>query len=151
MYRRVALEEVAVNDEYFDVDFFAYKEDVDLAWRLQLYGWKAQFEPTAVAWHRRFLGADKKRGKVSAQLRSMSLRNQHLVIIKNEDTSNLLRHLIYVVPRSLGMWGYALIFEPFQWRTLIRLFKQAPKSLQKRKIIMSHRKIGPEGIRKWFK
>jgi len=28
--------------EVFDEDFFAYKEDVDVAWRLRLLGWKAQ-------------------------------------------------------------------------------------------------------------
>src|SRR3989339_1749059 len=34
MYRKTALDEAMVCNQYFDNDFFAYKEDVDLAWRL---------------------------------------------------------------------------------------------------------------------
>ena len=39
LYRRAMLNDLAVDGEYFDGDFFAYCEDVDLAWRAQLRGW----------------------------------------------------------------------------------------------------------------
>ena len=35
----------------FDEDFFAYFEDVDLGFRAQLAGWKALYEPGAIAYH----------------------------------------------------------------------------------------------------
>ena len=41
IYRKEALEDVKINQEYLDEDFFAYYEDVDLAWRMQLRGWKS--------------------------------------------------------------------------------------------------------------
>lgn len=36
----------------FDEDYFAYLEDQDLGFRAQLTGWKARYEPGAVAYHR---------------------------------------------------------------------------------------------------
>jgi GT2 family glycosyltransferase len=45
--RRAALDEVGA----FDPLYFAYYEDVDLAWRLQRSGWRARFLPSAQASH----------------------------------------------------------------------------------------------------
>jgi GT2 family glycosyltransferase len=35
----------------FDEDFFAYYEDVDLGFRMQLAGWKVKYCPSAIAYH----------------------------------------------------------------------------------------------------
>lgn len=51
LYRRKALEEVAENGEFFDELFFAYFEDLDLAWRLRLFGWTAVSCPEAIIKH----------------------------------------------------------------------------------------------------
>ncbi len=48
LYRRSMLEDVGM----FDEDYFAYLEDQDLGFRAQLMGWKALYEPRAVAYHR---------------------------------------------------------------------------------------------------
>ena len=37
---------------FFDEDFFAYNEDVDIDWRMQLAGFKVWYERTAVVWHK---------------------------------------------------------------------------------------------------
>ena len=37
------LDDVAIAGEVFDEDFFAYREDADLAWRAQLLGWDALY------------------------------------------------------------------------------------------------------------
>src|SRR5206468_2274482 len=47
LYRRAMLEDVGL----FDGDFFAYLEDVDLAWRARLRGWGCVLEPVAVVRH----------------------------------------------------------------------------------------------------
>jgi GT2 family glycosyltransferase len=47
LYRRKALDEVAVNGQFFDEDFFAYREDADLAWRCRLAGWTSIYVPPA--------------------------------------------------------------------------------------------------------
>ncbi len=47
-YRRQLLEDVGLLDEWF----FAYLEDLDLAFRAQLRGWGCLFEPSARVFHR---------------------------------------------------------------------------------------------------
>lgn len=48
LYRTNALQQVGL----FDAEFFAYNEDVDLAWRLALHGWTSIYTPEAVTWHK---------------------------------------------------------------------------------------------------
>jgi len=93
LYRRKALEDIAYGKEYFDEDFFAYKEDIDIAWRLKNKGWISFYNPEAVAYHFRGTGAylDKKRfsSRYRAQLKKshlvnfLSWRNHLWVILKN--------------------------------------------------------------------
>jgi len=40
LYRRAMIEEISLDGEFFDSDFFVYREDADVAWRAQLMGWK---------------------------------------------------------------------------------------------------------------
>lgn len=45
------LEEIKLGPDYFDADFRMFYEDLDLAWRANLFGWKAYYIPSAVAYH----------------------------------------------------------------------------------------------------
>jgi GT2 family glycosyltransferase len=81
-YRRVTLEQVGA----FDESFFMYCEDVDLAWRHQLAGWRAVFAPDAIAYHH--LSASG--GGVTASY--YTGRNTIYVIAKNIPGSLLQRH-----------------------------------------------------------
>jgi GT2 family glycosyltransferase len=47
-YRRPMLEQIGP----FDEDMFMYCEDVDLAWRAQLAGWRCVYAPAAKVYHR---------------------------------------------------------------------------------------------------
>lgn len=47
LYRRSMLDEIGL----FDEEFFAYLEDVDLAWRAQWAGWRAVYAADAVVYH----------------------------------------------------------------------------------------------------
>lgn len=47
-YRRAMLEEIG----FLDNDFFFSCEDVDMAWRAQLAGWRVWYAPTAVVYHK---------------------------------------------------------------------------------------------------
>src|SRR6516225_10960544 len=51
LYRRTMIEDVSVNGSFFDPNFFAYREDADVAWRSQLLGWRCIYAPLAVGWH----------------------------------------------------------------------------------------------------
>ncbi|MBI3286519.1 MAG: glycosyltransferase family 2 protein [Chloroflexi bacterium] len=57
LFRRTMLEALCETDaqgrrEYFDEDFVSYCEDIDLAWRAQLAGYKCIYVPTSLAYHR---------------------------------------------------------------------------------------------------
>lgn len=47
LYRKAMLDEIGL----FDPDFFAYLEDVDLAWRARAAGWRALYVPAARVTH----------------------------------------------------------------------------------------------------
>ena len=47
LYRKSVLEEIG----YFDDNFFAYVEDIDLAYRSQIYGYKNYFCPNSIVYH----------------------------------------------------------------------------------------------------
>ena len=51
LYRREMIDDVSEGDNFFDPDFFAYREDADVAWRAQLLGWRCLYVPGAVGYH----------------------------------------------------------------------------------------------------
>ena len=161
--RRSALDDVAVEGEYFDEAFFMYREDVDLSWRFRLRGWECWYVPTAVAYHARTsrgLGTKRYRDAVrefvrqerrkpqSARLHSM--KNQWLVLLKNDDAPNVLRHLPRIVARESLVLGYNIVFAP---RTLVAIAKfgrSAPRTWRQRKAIKRRQVAPPAAIRRWF-
>ena len=75
LYRVQALQEVGLLDQ----DFFAYYEDVDLSFRLQLAGWKVAYEPKAVVYHS--IGMTSSRMKSFTTYQTM--KNLPLILYKN--------------------------------------------------------------------
>src|SRR6056297_1757783 len=69
-YKRDALENVKMkngdNFEYFDNDFFAYKEDIDICWRMRLFGWDIKYFADAFSYHFRAGAPSKERFSKSA-------------------------------------------------------------------------------------
>jgi GT2 family glycosyltransferase len=111
LLRRSMLEDVKILGEYFDESFHSYKEDVDLAWRANLFG-KSLFVPEATALHERgWKVAGRK--SVPRAIRINSHRNRYLTIIKNDDLVNFLFHLPWVLTYEIGLIIYSAIFEPF--------------------------------------
>ncbi len=53
LYRRSMLEDIKVHDQYFDETFHSHKEDVDLAWRAKILGWRCIYTPNAIGYHKR--------------------------------------------------------------------------------------------------
>lgn len=51
LYRRKMLEDIAVEGEIYDEDFFAYYEDADINFRAHLAGYKCLYVPSAVVYH----------------------------------------------------------------------------------------------------
>ena len=45
------IDDISIQGEFFDADFFVYREDADVAWRAQLMGWKCLYAPYARGYH----------------------------------------------------------------------------------------------------
>jgi len=139
LYRREMLNDVEVEGEFFDEDFFIYRDEVDLAWRAQWLGWKCLFTPDAVAYHVRAYAPDK-RHKVPKFLRQIQLRNRYLMIIKNSSLPNILRDLHHILWFEFRQLAYVPIFEPHLLKGVLGAIRLAPKMLKKRRVIVARRR-----------
>ncbi len=124
LYRREALRDVAFeNDlgelEYFDESMFMYKEDVDLAYRLQWAGWKAALAPLAVAYHDRTVSIRgksamaliKNRLKKSRTINQQSFLNHRILLSKNFSPEFSVGTQGATFWYNLKIFLYILIFE----------------------------------------
>jgi len=161
MYRREALDDVQLSDgEYLDKDFFMYKEDVDLSWRFQLYGWTCWYYPRAIAFHGRGTGVIerrtikqvlKNRKQLSKFQRYYSYRNQHLMNLKNTPILTYLRYLPHILLKDLLGVAYTIFYEPFLFKAMWEYIKMAPGAMKKRRKIMKNKKASTRLINKWMK
>lgn len=145
--------------EYLDEDFFSYKEDVDLAWRLRLAGWKTLYVPTAIAYHQRGSGDSaatsyvailKERRKLSKVAKYHAFKNQRLMQIKNELPKLLLRDFFSWLPKELASWAYVLLFERYTWKAIGEIFRLLPRMLKKRRLVMARRRASVAELARWF-
>jgi len=130
--RRAALDAVALAGEIFDQDLFAYREDVDLSWRLRLCGWDIVGSPVAYATH---LRAAKRGQKKPARLAQLSWRNYYLVLVKNAPLKTLLRSLPFVLAEDVAR-EIQLFTHPRLWPALPELLRLLPKFLGKRSLVV---------------
>lgn len=109
-YRREALESAKIATGFFDADFFLYREDADLAWRLQNLGWKCLYVPEAVAYHRR-RNLPERRRRMSALVNYHSVKNRFLLRINNQSPSELAATFLPTLARDLVVLGACLTIE----------------------------------------
>ncbi len=149
LYRRTMMDEIALNGEYFDDDFFAYREDADLAWRAQLYGWKCLYTPTAVAYHVRHV-LPEKRSELPALINMHSVKNRWLMRIKNITADLYLRHFLAITVRDCLVIGGCLLREFSSLRGFVIVARLWRKTWAKRRVIMQKRRVSDEYMAAWF-
>lgn len=159
MYRRQALESIKTGTQYFDEDFFSYKEDVDLAHRLQYAGWQSFFVTSAQAYHYRSVSGAVKKNKVqlaglhrkrSKFVNYFSLRNHLFFVIKNLPKKSF-KFVWPIFWYEFFKFIYTLFVEPANLKVYSEVFKKRKIFSNKRKQILENRKIKTEQIKKWFK
>ncbi len=107
LYKKEMLEQIKIRgnsikirghscSEYFDNDFFFLVEDVDLAWRANLMGWKGYFVPEAKCYH---LGNSSGMEKKMRQY--LSFRNRYFMMIKNERLGIFFKNLLFILPYDI--------------------------------------------------
>ena len=109
-YRRAALESAKISTGYFDSDFFLYREDADLAWRLRRLGWRALYVPSAVAYHRR-RNVPERRRQMTALANLHSVKNRFVLRINNQTPGEFVRTFIPTFARDLVVVGACLTVE----------------------------------------
>ena len=163
VFRKDALEscsiEVKPQYEIIDHDYFWYGDDLDIAWRMRVFGWKQIYAPNVIAWHDRqttknlrktFADFLKIRRQLPLQKRCLEWRNIRFTIIKNDYTINILKDLLRILKREIMMLGYLIIFEPKVLGEVPTFLRLLPKMLRKRRQIMKRRAVSPENMKKWF-
>ncbi|MFH1564878.1 MAG: sugar phosphate nucleotidyltransferase [bacterium] len=162
IYRIAALDDVAfVNEkkekEYFDELMFMYKEDIDLAYRLQLAGYKSIYTPTAIAYHKRSLfskgdgiisivGGRWNRGK---EQKEWSWSGHHIIlqkILRNDFSANVYFKTLWYEFKS---FVYILFFEPFLLKQYLQMFKLRSQIRDRREQIKK-RVDAKSHIEKWM-
>lgn len=89
IYRKSIFEKIG----YFDENFFAYMEDVDLSYRANIYGYKNVYSPNSKLYH---VGSGTTGGKYNEFKVNLSSRNNIYVIHKNMPFLQILLNLPFL-------------------------------------------------------
>jgi GT2 family glycosyltransferase len=147
LYRIAALEDVMCQGEIFDEDLFAFWEDVDLDWRLQLRGFEAWYTPDACGWHERG-GAGPRR---SAIVERLNFVNRFLVVLKNDDVAALLRCLPGVGLTSVLKATELAVTVPSAFMRSVSAARLVPRMVAKRRLVQERAIVDPAlVVERWF-
>lgn len=165
LFARRALEKTQFKKgEYFDDDYFAYYEDVDLAWRLRLAGYKSYYCPRSFLYHVHSATA----GKISGFKAYYLNRNRFFTLIKNYPLCQLSLVIFILTPvryffllfraimkkgrkgreiagqkKSLVAWEIFRAWGSIAWNL--------PQLLKKRLFIQRKKTVHRQEVRKWLR
>lgn len=149
LYRRDMIEDISIDGEFFDTDFFTYREDADVAWRAQLLGWRCIYTPAAVAYHVRTV-SPQNRGSLPAVLNMHSVKNRFLLRIKNLTPGLWRRYWLPMTLRDIVVIGGCFLTEPASLRAFWQLTRCLRRSLARRRNLMSRRTASDLDLAQWF-
>lgn len=149
LYRRTMLEDVKVQGQYFDENFFAHKEDVDLAWRAKLMGWRCWYTPEATAIHPRSFRPGR-RSRMPEVIRTQAVKNRYLLMVKNESAVSWRKDFLHILAYDIQIAIYILLFERSSLRAFPLLRQQWHEAMKWRRQILARTKVQPEEILSWF-
>lgn len=137
-YRRAALEDAKISTGYFDSDFFLYREDAELAWRLSNLGWKCLYVPSATASHRR-RNLPERRRAMTPVVNLHSVKNRFLLRINNQSGGEALRTAVPTLARDALVLGACLTIERSSLPAFAWLWRHRKRLWEKRREIAARR------------
>ncbi len=151
LYRRAAVHDVAYPDgQILAESFFAYREDAELAWRLQWRNWRCLYAPDAVAVHGRgFQPEAGRRGHET--INRLSVRNRFLLRMHCADWGWHLRCFPWWKLRDLLVIGGCLTIEPSSLPALAEVWRGRYDAMTRRRWVLSRRKASSRRISRWFR
>jgi GT2 family glycosyltransferase len=153
LYKSEMLEQIGL----FEEECFAYYEDVDLALRVRLAGWKCMYVPQAVVYHKQSITY----GKKSPIIKYLITRNRYYYVIKNLPShmvfSFLINKAINIIKLILKL-PFRLVFfnmngfhaDATKLKAHYDAIKNIPKMFRKRNEIRSKRMISDRELVQWF-
>jgi len=149
LYRREMIDDVTIDGEFFDPDFFVYREDADVAWRAQLLGWRCIYTPRARGYHVRKVLPGNRRALPRA-INMHSVKNRFLMRLKNITPDLYRRNWLSICARDLMVIGCCLLWEHSSLEAFWYLAKNWRRVMAKRRQIMSRRRASDEELARWF-
>jgi len=115
-FRRSMLADIKDKNGYFDETFRIYYDDLDLCWRAQKKGWKAYYNPKAMAYHVRggtvACEASNKKPRflyLQDDLKELYIKNRYKCIRKNDSLRGIFLNLPFIIWYEIKIWGYLFI------------------------------------------
>ena len=150
LFRRDALDDVGhEGGEAFDEDFFAYREDAELAFRLQEREWRVIYEPAAICEHRRRV-VPERRGQLPARINYHSLKNRYLLRAYHQTRRNLRRTFLPTLFRDLLAAGYVLLREHTSLPAYRWLWRNRHRIAARRRWIQGRKTCSEDRFDAWF-
>jgi len=141
--RREMIDDTTILGQYCDEDFFAFREDSDNSWRMQLMGWKCVYQPRAIGYHERAV-FEGNRNTTSVLINMHSTKNRFLMRISNITGPLYLRTIIPATVRDLGIVVYVFLKERKSIPALKYVFKHWKRLLARRRIVQARRRVSEE-------
>lgn len=161
MFRRSVVDQVAfAGGQFLDESYHAYKEDVDLSYRLQEAGFKSFILLDTVAHHDRSgagpkdmndaAAADNKK-KQSPWVQYHSYKNHIRTLYKNEYWQNLILDFPWILWYELKKFVYFCLFDRRVLSGLKEVWQGRSDLKNKREQINKIKKVNWSDLRKWWK
>jgi GT2 family glycosyltransferase len=144
------IKDIALDGDFFDRDFFVYREDADVAWRAQLMGWKCLYAPYARGYHVRKVLPGNRRA-LPPEINMHSVKNRFLMRMKNISGDLYWRNWFAITTRDLTVVSCCLLWEHTSLRAFWFLASNWRRFLEKRRRIQETRRVDDEYMASWFK
>jgi GT2 family glycosyltransferase len=149
LYRREMIEDISLDGEFFDSDFFVYREDADVAWRSQLLGWKCLYAPYARGYHVRKALPGNRRA-LPPEINMHSVKNRFLLRIKNISGDLYRRNWLQITGRDLVVVACCLLWEHSSLKAFWFIATNYKRVLAKRKLIQERSRVDVDYMASWF-
>jgi GT2 family glycosyltransferase len=140
LYSRALLDDVAIDGKPLDETFEKWAVDVDLAWRAQILGWRATYEPAALAYHVRSYSPSTRAGMPERD-RRIQFRNRYLMMVKNDTLQDARGNLLRIAGYEMAALGYALVRERHLIGGYSELRQLLPTARRHRRVIQARRRM----------
>ncbi len=135
--------------QLFDDAFFAYREDADLAWRMQWLGWSTRYVASARGAHVRHV-LPERRSQLAPTLNRFGVRNRFLLQLNNLSLSLAMQLLPAWVARNAIVIGAVLVSERSSMPALKEVFALRKRAWQNRRETLGRARVPTSMVRRWF-